>query len=115
MTESLRSLIAAVAILATVLGAGLVGAMRGQAAEAQRIVICSGQDTVTLSLDADGNPTGPSHWCPDCVVQLLAGLATPPQPAEAPLRLSRAVPAPPSGHPPGRALPAPPARGPPLG
>jgi hypothetical protein len=114
MTETFRILVAAFAIAATVLTAGMAGAARGQAAEAGRVVICSGQGAVTLSIDADGNPTGPAHWCPDCVLTLLAGLAAAPAVAEAPAGVSAAAPAPLARRQPGRSLPGPQARGPPV-
>ncbi len=75
MTPILRNIAAALTILATVLTAGVVGAARGQAAAAGEIVICAGQGPVTIQIDADGNPTGPPHWCPDCVLTLFAAVA----------------------------------------
>ncbi len=35
------------------------------------MVICSGYGVMTVTLDAEGNPAGPIHPCPEC----LAGLA----------------------------------------
>jgi hypothetical protein len=81
MTAPIRSLVAAIAILATVLTAGAVGAVRGQAMAAGEVVICANGAAVTIAVDADGNPTGAPHWCPDCVLLLLAGLAAGPAPA----------------------------------
>ncbi len=111
---SLRIFIAAFAILATLLTAGAVGAARGQAMAVGEIVLCANGMAVTVPVDADGQPTGVPHWCPDCVLTLLTGLpAAPPLPA-APGGLSaapraaaeaRAVHAPP--------VPSSPARGPP--
>lgn len=86
MTGMFLTFVAVVAILATILTAGAVGAGRGQATVAGEIVICSGGAAVTISLDAEGNPTGPAHWCPDCVLTLLAGLS-----------VASVVPAPPAG------------------
>jgi hypothetical protein len=73
----LRDIAAIVAILATVLTAGVAGAARGQAAAAGEIVICSGQGPATIYLDAEGNPTGTPHWCPDCVLTLFAAVSAP--------------------------------------
>lgn len=78
MPVSVQTIVAALSIVAAVLTAGIAGAARGQAMEAGRIVICSGQGVVTLGIDAEGNPTGPAHWCPDCVLTLLAAAATAP-------------------------------------
>lgn len=49
---------------------------RAQAPVAGEITICSGYGIVTISVDAEGNPTGPVHPCPDC----LAGLVLAPAP-----------------------------------
>jgi hypothetical protein len=92
MTGPIRTLVAALAILSTLLTAGAVGAARGQAMAAGEIVICAGGGAVTLAVDAEGNPTGPAHWCPDCVLLLLAGLAPSAAGPEAPGALPRAQP-----------------------
>ncbi len=113
MIAAVRRLVSAFAILATVLTAGAVGAVRGQAMATGEIVICSGGGAVTIAVDAGGNPAGPPHWCPDCVLLLLAGVL--PAPAMAGARVQASVTAP-------AALPVlpgavharvPPARGPP--
>jgi hypothetical protein len=114
MTELLRALVSAVAILATVLTAGAVGAARGQAMAAGEIVICSGGAAVTIRVDSDGNPTGPAHWCPDCVITLLAGVSAPPGLPSPPTTLTAAPGVPPVASHSGRGVPAPCARGPPL-
>jgi hypothetical protein len=75
MLSAVRSFVAALAILAVLLTAGAVGSVRGQAMAAGEIVLCAGGAAVTVPVDADGNPTGPPHWCPDCVLSLLAGVA----------------------------------------
>jgi hypothetical protein len=67
---------------------------RAQAAAVDRVVICSGYGVMTIDLDADGNPVGPVHLCPDCLA--AQGLALGPAPAVAPapvLRLVAVVPA----------------------
>ena len=37
-----------------------------QMATGQVVDICAGADTITLTLDAQGNPINPPHHCPDC-------------------------------------------------
>lgn len=113
MTGSVRTLVAAVAILAIVLTAGVAGAARGQAMAVGEMVICTGGAVVTITVDADGNPTGPAHWCPDCVLTLLAGVADVRVLPQPPAGISVAAFAPglPAG--PGRLPPVPTARGPP--
>jgi len=76
MTPLLRNIAATFAVLAIALTAGVAGGARGQAAVAGEIVICAGQGPATIHLDADGNPTGPPHWCPDCVLSLFAAVAS---------------------------------------
>lgn len=78
MIPVFRTLTAALAILATVLTAGVVGAARGQAAAVGEMVLCSGGVAVSVPVDADGRPTGPPHWCPDCVASLFAAAVDPP-------------------------------------
>lgn len=38
------------------------------------VVLCTGTGPVTVLTDADGQPIGPSHICPDCALSVLAGL-----------------------------------------
>lgn len=47
---------------------------RGSAAPAGTMVLCVGGGVVTVSVDAEGNPTGPVHLCPDCVMSLIVAL-----------------------------------------
>lgn len=53
-----------------------VGAVRGQADAEGRMVICTGHGPIVQHFDAEGNPTGAPHLCPDCVMTLLS--AAPP-------------------------------------
>ena len=115
MTAPFRSLVAAMAILATVLTAGAVGAVRGQTMAAGEIVICANGAAVTIAVDAEGNPTGAPHWCPDCVISLLAGLPPGPILAAPPARGAVVAGAPVAAWPAAVASPVPPARGPPVG
>jgi hypothetical protein len=92
MTAPIRSLVAALAILATVLTAGAVGAVRGQAMAAGEVVLCANGAAVTIAVDAEGRPTGAPHWCPDCVLLLLAGLAPGPAAAVPPAEGAAAAP-----------------------
>jgi hypothetical protein len=113
MTGAFRRCAALLAILATVLTAGAVGAARGQAMAAGQIVICADGGAVTLSVDAEGNPTGTPHWCPDCVLSLLAGLPSGPVTAEPRSAAADARPAACAGLRAAARPAVPPARGPP--
>jgi hypothetical protein len=87
---------------------------RGQSAAAGEMVICAGGGFVTVAVDAEGNPTGPAHFCPDAVMA-LAGVAVAPGVVPVSLLVVAEVAAPgvpvaPVGVVPGLAL----ARGPPV-
>lgn len=58
--------------------AASVGYAHGQPRVAGHIVICSGDQLVTLAIGEDGQPVEAPHHCPDCVVKLAAVLAPPP-------------------------------------
>lgn len=45
----------------------VLASARGNAPAVGEIVICSGFGTHAIAVDADGNPTGPAHICPDGV------------------------------------------------
>lgn len=53
---------------------------RGQEAGITEMVICAGGTTMTVSLDAQGNPVFAPHHCPDCLQAAGVG-AMPPRPA----------------------------------
>src|SRR6056297_1935912 len=42
---------------------------------AGQMVLCTGSGPVTVLLDAEGQPTGAVHVCPDCTLSLLAAVA----------------------------------------
>jgi hypothetical protein len=111
---TLRTFIAALAILATLLTAGAVGAARGQAMAVGEIELCANGMAVAVPVDANGHPTGVPHWCPDCVLTLFTGLpaalampAAPDHASSAPRARAQAV----AAFAP--LAPVPPARGPP--
>lgn len=45
---------------------------RGQAPAVGEMVICSGFGTHVVQVDANGNPTGPAHICPDGVASFVS-------------------------------------------
>lgn len=67
-------------ILALVLGVTSIGlaSARGQTHVGGQVVLCSGGRLITVTLDAAGQPIGPSHICPDMALGLLAALANAP-------------------------------------
>ena len=65
------------------------GQMHIQTAGGLTLVICAGAGPVTVTLDADGNPVGPVHVCPDCALALIAAVLPPDSGAVAPSHQSR--------------------------
>lgn len=57
------------------------GFARAQAPAVGEIVLCRGLTTVTLPVDAEGQPTAAPHLCPDAVMALFAELAAAKVPA----------------------------------
>lgn len=87
---------------------------RGQVAVGDSIVICSGYGAVTITLDAQGNPVGPVHICPDCVLGAMAFVDANPVLPERPATVGRMLDRSAVVLPVGRASPHPCARGPPV-
>ncbi len=44
---------------------------RGQATAVGEMVLCIGGGVVSVPVDAQGNPTGPAHICPDCALSMF--------------------------------------------
>jgi hypothetical protein len=59
-------------ILAIVLTAQSLALARGQTMVAGEMVLCLGGEAVTVTVDAEGKPTGPAHICPDMALGLMA-------------------------------------------
>lgn len=100
----------------------LLVALTGQAAAIARgqpvadtwIEICSGSGPVMLAVDADGQPTGTAHLCPDNAYLLVQALSAAAPDVAAPRLVARRIgaPAPVLAVVPTRTVTAP-ARGPP--
>ena len=73
----LRPLAALLLASVLVITSGAMAAARGQAAPAGEIVLCTGTGTLIVPVDAQGNPSGPAHICPDCALHLFAMPAPP--------------------------------------
>lgn len=41
---------------------------------AGQMVICSGEGSVVVRIDEDGQPIGPPHYCPECAISALTGV-----------------------------------------
>lgn len=62
---------------------------RGATGPAGQMVLCTGTGPVSVLVDENGQPTGPPHYCPDCVLSLLDA-AVPYVPAAAIVRSAAA-------------------------
>lgn len=72
MTRACRPLIAVVLALLLVLTAQAMAVARGMPGA---VVLCTGTGPVTVLTDAEGQPVGPAHICPDCTLSLIVALA----------------------------------------
>ncbi len=66
-----RPLVALCLSLMLVLTSGAMAVARGQATASGSVVLCTGSGPVAVQVDAEGQPVGPVHICPDCALSLL--------------------------------------------
>lgn len=76
MTKITRIFLNLVLSLSLVLTGQSMAMARGMSPAADQIVICTGSGPMVMTVDAEGNPTAPSHLCPDCALNLLQGVLT---------------------------------------
>ncbi len=76
-------------ILLLVVTGQTLGAARGQAQIAGEMVLCAGEFTTVVTVDAQGNPVKRVTLCPDMATGLMQAVALA-APFGAPLRLARA-------------------------
>jgi hypothetical protein len=72
-TRLLSSLLVALLILT----GQQVTSARGTGHAVTEAVLCIGGGLVTVQLDAEGNPVGPAHICPDATLAFLPDLVGP--------------------------------------
>lgn len=106
-------LLSLVLALASVTMAVARGQMRAGQGAGLTVVICSGYGITSIQVDAQGNPVGPVHPCPECLAGFLADLGPgAPQVPAAPDHARRIL-APLAWHGASRPAPSATARGPP--
>jgi len=75
----LRPFLALSLALIIALTSGAMAVARGQTSAAGAIVLCTGTGPLSVQVDADGQPIGPLHICPDCALGLFdTASSTPP-------------------------------------
>ncbi len=77
LLRSLSGLFLAMILTATSL---TMAVARGQTLPVDQIVICHGMGVATVLVDAEGNPTGPAHLCPESALSLFAAVTDLPPP-----------------------------------
>ena len=78
MTLRLRKYVAAVMALVLVLTGHSMAIARGMTGPAGFAEYCIGESAVMVPVDAEGNPTGPAHLCPEVSFSLLNWIAVDP-------------------------------------
>lgn len=78
MARTYRSLAGIALALMLALTSGAMAVARGQTHAAGQVVLCTGSGPVTVAVDADGQPIGPAHICPDCALGFFAAVSEPP-------------------------------------
>lgn len=71
MTFLLRRYVAAVMALVLVLTGHSMAIARGMTGPEGFAEYCIGESAVMVPVDAEGNPTGPAHFCPEVSFSLL--------------------------------------------
>ncbi|MEL7117562.1 MAG: hypothetical protein AAGP08_18590 [Pseudomonadota bacterium] len=74
----MRSVIAFFLSAVMLITSGAMAVARGNMLDAEgQIVLCTSHGTSLLLIDADGNPLGAPHICPDCNLSLIGADASP--------------------------------------
>ncbi len=74
----IRSLVCSVLLLSMVLTSASMAIARGsQDVASGTMVLCTGTGPISVQIDADGQPIGPVHFCPDCALAFFATTADP--------------------------------------
>jgi hypothetical protein len=71
MMTPLRPILALCLCALLALTSQTMAVARGAPAPAGTMVLCTGTGPVTVLIDADGEPTGAVHICPDCALGLF--------------------------------------------
>lgn len=101
----LRTIAITLLALAVMASSVTMAVARNQPRPIGEMVLCTGYGMVMVSVDAQGQPTGPMMPCPDCVITLAgldgggAVLPQPPKTLVAQAHALRSLPAPAPGAP----------------
>ncbi|WP_239113232.1 hypothetical protein [Shimia biformata] len=73
--NAMRAYLSAILVAALVLTGHSMAIARGMPGAAGWMELCTGTGPVMVAMDADGQPTGESHICPDFSLSLLDHVA----------------------------------------
>lgn len=76
MSLKLRKYISAVLALILTVSSLQMAIARHALMPVDHMVICSGEGAYTIAIDAQGNPTGEVHYCPECIASALTAIET---------------------------------------
>ncbi len=88
MKCTLRTYLALCLAILLTLTSQTMATARGAPTPVGQAILCTGLGPVTILVDADGQPTGQTHICPDCAFSILDS-AIPP--SILPIRLSHSA------------------------
>jgi len=77
MTGNLRTYLALALTLLLVLTSQTMALARGAPTPVGQAVLCTGTGPITVLVDAEGQPTGQVHICPDCAFGLMDAVLRP--------------------------------------
>lgn len=74
LLKPILAFVFAAMIIAT---SGAMASARGMAVDASgEIILCTGTGLISVQVDAEGQPIGPMHYCPECALGALMAVAT---------------------------------------
>jgi len=76
--KPLRQFLIVCLALTIVLTSSAMVVARSQTDSVGSIVICTGKGPMSVAVDADGQPIGPAHICPDCLQSTLDAITPDP-------------------------------------
>ncbi|MDA7427442.1 hypothetical protein PGB28_03145 [Primorskyibacter aestuariivivens] len=71
MKRCLRPFFGLFLALVLTITAQTMAVARSVDAPAGEMVLCTGSGPVVVQFDAEGNPVGPVHYCPDCALAMF--------------------------------------------
>jgi hypothetical protein len=77
MTGALRTYLALALTLLLALTSQTMAVAQGAPHPVGQAVLCTGTGPVTVLVDAEGQPTGKVHICPDCALGVMDGVLPP--------------------------------------